>query len=91
MSEKTEKALKTFLKNEHWKEYYETAPSDECREYIKREFVGSLYGNAGEESDRKALEPTLSADDWRHLMKYAGNNPFRPYCRKKIAELESKQ
>lgn len=91
MASKTETALKTFLKNDYWKEYYETAPSDACREYIKREFVGSLYMDAGEEGDTKALEPTLSADDWRHLLKYAGNNPFRPYCRKKIAELESKE
>ena len=91
MAEKTEKALEQFLKNDYWKEYYDTAPSDECREYIKREFVGSIYPDAGEEGNARALEPTLSADDWRHLLKYAGNNMFRPYCKKKIAELESKK
>lgn len=88
MAGKTETALKKFMENDYWKEYYESAPSEECREYIKREFVGSLYPDAGEEADTKALEPTLKADDWRHLLKYAGNNPFRPYCRKKIRELE---
>lgn len=91
MANYTKKALKTFLENEYWREYYETAPSEECKRYIEREFVSSLFDNAGEEGNRKALEPTLSVDDWKHLLKWSDPNPFRSYCKKKIAELEQKQ
>ena len=87
---KLKKAIGVFLKNPYWKEYYETAPSEECKEYIEHDFYFSLFGGSEEIEKRdKELEDLFSVDDWKHLAKYAGNNPFKGKCRKKIRELEA--
>lgn len=95
MQDLIDKALTVFLKNDYWREYYETSPSEECKRYIEREFAESYlffidecFEHVAEKDSRKALEHTLSINDWKHLLKYAGNNPFRGYCKNKIKELE---
>ena len=82
-------ALDVFLQNPHWKEYYETAPSEECREYIEHSFRLSLYGITPDIEKRdKELEDLFTVRDWEHLAKYAGNNPFRSKCKKMISNLK---
>lgn len=85
------KALVDFIRNPHWKEYYEEAPSDVCKEYIKYEF---LFSDTDEYEEKVAqvlreLEDRFTVDDWKHLIKYCGNNPFKSRCRAKIKELEA--
>ncbi len=80
--------MRLFLANPYWREYYETAPTEKCRAYI-----GLEYCNSNRESDaiREAMKQTeaeLTREDWKHLMKYSGNDPRRRYIRKKNRELE---
>lgn len=78
-----------FLKNPHWKEYYKKAPSDACREYIANEFCFSLFGEDDDRTKQDAeLEGLFTVEDWKHLGKYAGNNPFRGKCREMIKKLD---
>ncbi len=86
--EKLRENLKEWLENPAWREYYETAPSEQCREIIALEF---LYSD--EESDEIAdamdeKEKGLTIADWRHLYKYCGNNPRKVFIQKRIRELE---
>lgn len=82
-------ALKLFLKNPFWKKYYETAPSDVCKEYIALEFGYSMAPKSDKyASRREELEDMFTVDDWKHIAKYAGNNPFKGKCLRKIKELE---
>ena len=92
MEEERKRVLEEFLENPFWKEYYEDAPSDVCKEYIQYEF---LYSDNEEYEDEAVeilhgLEDKLGLEDWKHLEKYAGNNPFRGKCRERIKELEAK-
>lgn len=92
MTKEQEKAVKVFCKNPFWKEYYETAPSDECKEYIGLQFGYSMNPKSDEYNSRSdELEDMFTIDDWRHLAKYAGNNPFRGRCIMKVRELKAKQ
>lgn len=90
-----EKALAAFMKNPFWREYLETAPSEQCKEYIKLEFYYSDLTIAGsDERDEVAkamqqYESQFSVLDWKHLQKYAGNNPFWIKCKQKVEELSS--
>jgi len=84
--EKTE-LISKFMENEYWHEEYETAPSDACREYIEYQW---LNGHGHTDEEKAALEVTkasMTATDWEHLMKYAGNTPFKTYCRERLEEL----
>ena len=87
---KVEENLKNWLGNPSWREYYETAPSEKCREFIEMELYYSECGEeeAGEEMDR--IEAELKIPDLRHLMNYAGNNPRKGYLARKIREKEAK-
>lgn len=80
--------LEEWLENPYWREYYETAPSDQCREVIALEF---LYSE--EETDEIAAamdekEKRLTIRDWKYLYKYCGNNPRKVFIRKKINDLK---
>ena len=80
--------LEEWLKNPYWAEYYRSAPSDRCREFIALEFY-----NSGEEDDEAceamdAIEEQMNAEEFRHLMNYCGNNPRKGILARKIAERE---
>ena len=81
-------ALMLFLANPYWKEYYETAPSEKCRAYVGLEFCNSNRDNEAVREAMKELREELELEDWKHLLKYSGNNPMRGYIRKKIREME---
>ena len=88
LEEMIRNSLELFLKNPFWREYYEKAPSEACRKYIKLDFVYSTYfgpENINELSE--ACEKEFTLKDWEYLCRYAGNNPFRGKCRAKIREL----
>ena len=85
-----DEALRLFLANPYWREYHETAPTEKCRAYIGLEYCNS---NRGSDAIRKAMKQTeaeLTLEDWKHLLKYSGNDPKRGYIRKKIRELEER-
>ena len=80
--------LEEWLKNPYWAEYYRSAPSDRCREFIALEFYNSEYEDdeAGEIMDE--IEEQMNAEELRHLMNYCGNNPRKGILAGKIAEKE---
>ena len=88
-------AIQSFSENPYWKEYYDTAPSVACKTRIAFNFCSTDYGIEGyfeskEDfwAERKRLEAQLDLADWKHLLKYSGNNPWRGKCMKEIKELE---
>lgn len=86
------KAVERFLENPFWKKYYEDAPSEACKKYIELEFTNSMSVADGKgmldiKEESQKCEDAFGIEDWKHLAKYAGNNPFRGKCLKKIREL----
>lgn len=82
--------LEKWLKNPDWREYYETAPSDRCRLMISVEFWESEYDPDKAADAVRYLEEGLSAEDWKHLYRYCGNNPRKGYIHDRIMDLELK-
>ena len=79
--------LALYLENPYWREYYETAPTELCREYIALEFYLSDYESEEALAEIRRIEDILGLDDWRHLYKYCGNNPRKKLIRDRIREL----
>ena len=89
-SDKVQKAVSIFCSNSYWKEFYTNAPSAACTEYIKAQFVYSIFQEPEniKEVDED-LESQFELMDWKYLYRYAGKNPSRVKYLKKIKELES--
>ena len=79
-----DEAVALFLENPYWREYYETAPGEACRKYIAMEFYLSEHEIPEAEEVLNEMEEKLSSEDWKHLLKYCGNNPRKGYIMKKI-------
>lgn len=87
-TDKIQKAIEEFTKNNYWKKYYELAPSDGCKQHIALTFCYSLYGEPADIKQREAsLEADFSVSDWQYLYDHEGINPFKAKCKKKIEEL----
>ena len=87
-------AVRDACENPYWKEYYEEAPTDNCKLYIAFEFLLSEAAlndwHIDEDEIRekkKQLEGSFRYPDWMHLHKYSGHNPLRSYYRRKMEEL----
>ena len=89
------RAIEVFTANPYWEGAYKNAPSDACREVIAFEWCYSLNckeieGKSLKEellSEGESLEKKLGRDDWRHLLKYAGNTPLADKCESMIRGL----
>ena len=96
MNEKDmKKAIGAFLKNESWRNEYENAPSDLCRQYYGLCFYYSAEAMKGHEDIaneisgvKSSVEQKLGLEDLRYLYKKWGNNPQKARFRKRIEELE---
>ena len=94
MKNELSKNLEEWLENPFWREYYEEAPSDRCRELIALDFMYSEARCSDEESEEilremRRTEETLELADWKHLFRYCGNNPRKKTIHDRIAELEA--
>jgi len=82
-----------WTENPFWKEYYETAPSEQCRKLIALEFWYSDHDGQDADAVQEiilAMEETekdLGLEDWMHLDRFCGNNPRKAQILKKIGEL----
>jgi len=85
---KVRENLEEWLENPHWAAYYNDAPSDKLKEYIALDFYYSETEEEEAAETMDAIEPELSIEDWKHLLKYSGNTPARAKIMKKIVELE---
>ena len=88
MKQRKSLVLDEWLRNPYWREYYETAPSDLCREYIALEFWHSEYEDEEIALVMDEIEAELDVTDLRHLMRYAGNDPRKGILARKIRERE---
>ena len=87
-AEAVREGLQEWLENPHWAKYYDSAPSDKCREYIALDFY---YSDTEDDEVAEALdelEKDLTVEDWKHLLKYSDPGPERGKIIRKIAELE---
>ena len=82
--------LEEWLENPHWREYYESAPSDHCRLLIALEFWYSETGSNAAVEAMRIAEEGLSLDDWQHLYKYCGNNPRKAVIHDRIMDIQLK-
>lgn len=86
-----DKRIESFMRNEHWAKYYNDAPTDICKKYVEFQFLNSNRTITEEEREEWGkLKGKMIKADWEHLHKYAGNNPFKVYCREKIKSFEEK-
>ena len=86
-------AVDVYRENDYWKRYYDTASSKECKFRIALGWAYSMFHpveSAEMKKIREKAEEPLKLEDWEHLCKYAGNNPWKGLCRQKIKELGGK-
>ena len=89
MNEELEQCLAEWLENPYWREYYETAPSDECKEFIALEF---MFNDTEDDEIAEMMdeaESKLKVEDLKHLAKYEGNTPRLEELKQRIAKMEA--
>ena len=87
-----ETAMSIFMKNEYWKEVYENAPSDQCRNYFRLGFFSSLYPPPDDYAQAKdALYDSLAVEDWEYLRRIHTGTPFVKICRDRIQALRERE
>ena len=90
---KVEEAFVEYMENPAWKRYYENAPTDECRQYIKFNWYRSKFGEPKDVEEFKRLRndywSKLSVEDWEYIMENVGNSPFRAVCKEHISRLRN--
>ncbi len=79
-----DEAVALYMENPYWCRYYETAPSEVCKEFITMEFYNSEHQTPEAEDVLREMEDELGLEDWKHLLKYCGNNPRRAFITKVI-------
>ena len=87
MKEEYMAILNEWLKNPYWREYFEKAPSEKCREVIALEF---LYSELEEDEVLEQLDEAdkeLKLEDWQHMYRYSGNGPEKKRIHDRIVEL----
>ena len=82
-----DKLVQQWLKNPSWREYYEKAPSDKCREVIMLGFVYSDLETEEVLEELEAAEKELGLEDWQYLYRCCGNNPEKKRIHDRIVEL----
>lgn len=87
---KMQEAISLFCSNPYWKEFYEEAPSTKCKRHIELGFYYSHF-YADKDLDKvyeeqRKIESQLDLAEWKHLLKYSGNNPWCGKCKKMIKD-----
>ena len=86
MKEEYMEILNEWLENPSWREYYEKAPSEKCREVIALEFVYSELEEEGILEELDAAEKELVLEDWQYLYKNS-YGPEKKRIHDRIVEL----
>ena len=86
MINKYAEILNEWLKNPSWREYFEKAPSEKCREVIGLEFVYSELETEEILEELDAAEKELALEDWQYLYRYA-HGPEKKRIHDRIVEL----
>ena len=86
MINKYAEILNEWLENPSWREFYEQAPSEKCREVIALEFVYSELETEEILEELEAAEKELGLEDWQYLYRYA-HGPEKKRIHDRIVEL----
>ena len=86
MKEEYKGILNEWLENPSWREYFEKAPSEKCREVIVLEFVYSELEEEKILEELDAAEKELVVEDWQYLYKHA-HVPEKKRIHDRIVEL----
>ena len=86
MKEEYMEILNEWLENPSWREYYEQAPSEKCREVIGLEFVYSELETEEILEELDAAEKELVLEDWQYLYRHA-RGPEKKRIHDRIVEL----
>ena len=92
--QKEKESFEAFMENPYWKETYENAPSEECKDYWRFSFYLSEYydPDAPEASDflemKAFYHDRLSIEDWKYIKKNSSCSPFRGYINNRIKQLQ---
>lgn len=91
-SVKMEAAIETFMENVFWREVYENAPSDNCREYFRQGFYSSIYPEPNDADERRReVFDRFGIKDWQYLKKIYTGTPFVKTCHDRIQALLAKE
>ena len=86
--EKVAETLKEWLENPYWAAYYDGAPSKACKQYVALSFYANDMEDEEAFAEMDQLEDKLDLSDWKHLLRFSGNDPNKVKIQKKIAEME---
>lgn len=85
---KMKATMDVYMRNEYWKEVYENAPSDQCREYFRLGFYSSLNPRPDDaDAAMNAVYDRLTIKDWQYLRKIHTGTPFVKTCHDRIQAL----
>lgn len=88
---KVQKAVEEFRKNPYWREYYDNAPTENCKRYVALEFyIGEYLDLQSPREEIMKLREIMTLQDFVHLYKYVGHNPLKGLYRGKIVALGGK-
>ena len=74
------KRFDLFMKNPWWKKLYDEAPSDECREYLRRSFESSTV------KYERPLQ--LAKQDYQYLYDHAEGGYYRAALKRRLAAFD---
>jgi hypothetical protein len=85
------KGFETFMENPYWRDVYESAPTEELKEYYRIRFDLSWFvmgENYHDPEAEKILEKLpLAKEDIRYIQKHAGSGMAKAYYQKFIQRL----
>ena len=85
-------AMELFMKNDFWREVYENAPSENCREYFRQSFYSSVYPGPDDAGELRAvLFDRFEIADWQYLKRIHTGTPFVKTCHDRIQALLAKE
>ena len=82
-----------FMQNPYWKEYYESAPTEKLKSYIRYIFEDSACEDENNDQyGEKAIEirETFDENEWQWLIDHTVNNMARSFYKKKFEQLKNK-
>lgn len=77
-----------FMENPYWKKYYESAPSDVLKEYIRLEFENNPYVSEKRadnyEKEKAKITARFTNEDWQYLIDNTTNGQTKLEYRKHL-------
>lgn len=87
-AEAVRESLQEWLENPYWRQRYETAPTDKCKEYIALDYYYSDTEDDEVAEALDAMESELTLEDWKHLLRFTDPGPERGKILQMIQKLE---